>query len=64
MFLTISRGPAMLPWLDKLTEKCYNYWKRDHEQCETRSLHQHSCINRLHRVSLEHHLEVLPFPVM
>ncbi|CAG7698435.1 unnamed protein product [Allacma fusca] len=63
-FVKVSRGPGVRPWITKLIEKCDRYWKRGHQQCEARSLHEHTCCHPVHRIKVEDHLEVIPLPVM
>lgn len=62
VFLNISRGPGVLPWLKKLANKCEKYWKNGRQQCETLSLLGRVCANHIHRVKRHDHLEILPLP--
>ncbi|CAL8143601.1 unnamed protein product [Orchesella dallaii] len=64
VFLNISRGPGVLPWLTKLASKCDKYWKNGRQQCETLSLLGHVCVNPTHRVRRKEHLEIIPLPEM
>ncbi|ODN03335.1 Protein SMG8 [Orchesella cincta] len=64
VFLNISRGPGVLPWLTKLASKCEKYWKNGRQQCETLSLLGHVCVNPMHRVTRKEHLEIIPLPEM
>ncbi|XP_021949486.1 protein SMG8 isoform X1 [Folsomia candida] len=61
-YLTISRGHGILPWLNKLAEKCEQYWRRGRQQCEILSLFNHPCVNPLHRVPPDDSLEIYPAP--
>lgn len=61
-YLTISRGAGVLPWLNKLAEKCEQYWRRGRQQCEVISLFGHHCTNPLHSIGAEDNLEILPPP--
>lgn len=63
-FLSISRAPGIVPWLEKLAEKCDRFWKRGRQQCATRSLHRHLCTNPRHRIEPGDNLEILPQVVL
>lgn len=61
-FSSISRGPGVIPWIEKLAKKCERYWKNGHQQCETRSILGNICCEKLHQVAVEDNLEIAPLP--
>lgn len=64
LFLNISRGPGVIPWLKKLAAKCEKHWKNGRQQCETLSLLGHVCSQQLHRILRKDHLEIVRLPEM